>query len=156
MTGNTAKLYTSVINNIEGNIFKLKPAKFITDFEAPMRKAIRECYPNVNLHGCWYHYCAAIRRNVVRLRIYDLVKSNWNARKIYKKLMSWPLLPSNKIIEGFEIIEQEIHSAGIYREFKPFLVYFKGYWLKMVYFNYSSIHPSVHPFIIFIQTFHFL
>lgn len=132
MTRNTTKAYKLVIQYIEDNIFKLRPAKFITDFEAPMRKAIKECYPGVELHGCWYHYCAAIRRKVVSLGLYDLVKNDWNARSIYRKLKSWPLLPSNRTIEGFKIIEEETRNFGLHKDFKAFFTYFKGFWLQLV------------------------
>lgn len=123
----------------------------MTDFEASMRKAIIKCYPNVALHGCWFHYCAAIRRKALSLGLYDLLKNNWNARSIYRKLKSWPLLPSSKTVEGFELIEEETRNVGLHKDFETFLIYFKNYWLKLVYFIHLSIHP-LYIKITFIQS----
>lgn len=156
MTGKTADEYMAVLKYIEDYIFKLKPAKFMADFESGIRKAIRDFYPNVALHGCWYHYCAAIRRKILKLGLYDLIKCDTNARSIYKKFLSLPLLPSNKIIEGLELIVQETRNVRLQKEFSPFLRYFKSFWLKLVCYHYFialidtitqiyfSIHPSIH------------
>lgn len=156
MTRHTAEAYLAVLKYIEDNIFKLKPDKFMTDFEAGMRKAIREFYPNVALHGCWYHYCAALRRNALRLGLYDLLKNDWNARRSYRKLLNLPLLPFNKFIEGFKHIEQETRNFKLHKEFKKFFTYFKNYWLKLVYNHvlfsiYPAIHTTIHTLTIHIM-----
>lgn len=161
MTGKSADEYMAVLKYIEDYIFKLKPAKFMADFESGIRKAIGDFYPNASLHGCWYHYCAAIRRKALKLGLYNLLKCNSDARSIYKQILSLPLLPSNKFVQGFELIEQETRNVRLQKEFTAFFKYFKSFWLKMVcsyyYFNAiidtiahqnNSIHPSNNHFII--------
>lgn len=64
MTNKTAECYTAVFNFIKNNIFDLKPAIIMTDWETGLRCAIRTCFPNSTLKGCWYHYCAALRKKV--------------------------------------------------------------------------------------------
>lgn len=149
MTRKTTAAYAAVFKYIEGNVFKLKPARFMTDFEGGMRKAINDCYPNVVLLGCWYHYCAAVRSKARSLGLHNILKNNWNAMTIYKKLLSLPLLTSDKIIDGFMLIEQETINLGLHRDFEELLTYFKSFWLQLVQYNYyyslKTYHKSIHP-----------
>lgn len=107
MTKKTTESYIAVFKYIEDNLFKLKPANFMTDFEAGLRKAILICYPTIPLHGCWYHYCSAVRRKALHLGLFSLLRDDLSARAIYKKLLNLPLLPSDHIVPGFEIIKKE-------------------------------------------------
>lgn len=86
MSGKSAELYTDVFNHIEKNIFSMKPARFMTDFESGLRKAIKTCYPDAALHGCWYHYSAAIRRKMRNLGMQRTINNNEHARKIYRQV----------------------------------------------------------------------
>lgn len=79
MTSKRMDLYVALLQYIENKLFKLEPKQFITDWENGMRKAISTVYPNVILHGCWYHFCAAIRRKSRSLGLSDLLKSNEKA-----------------------------------------------------------------------------
>lgn len=60
MSNKTANLYRKVFQYIEINVFELRPSRFMTDFEAGLRKAINECYPGVPLH-----FCAVVRRKLL-------------------------------------------------------------------------------------------
>lgn len=138
MSGKKAKAYRNVFEYIEQHIFKLEPVQFITDFEAGMRKAIKFCYPSAILLGCWFHYCSAIRRRVLRLRLYRLIAENRNARSIYRKLLSWPLLPQNHMKEGYDIILKEADRNCLLSTFKNLFKYFDRYWLKQVFYHLQN------------------
>lgn len=143
MSGKSAKNYRAVFDYIEENLFKLEPDQFLTDFEAGMRKAIRLCYPSAILLGCWFHYCSAVRRKVIKLRLYRLIAENQNARAIYRKLLSWPLLPQNNMEEGYEVILAKANRNRLMKTFKKLFKYFEEFWLKQV-FQHLHIYPQIH------------
>lgn len=152
MTRKTTEAYKAALRYIEINIFKLKPSRLRTDFEEGLRKALNELYPGVVLNGCWYHYVAALRRKALSLGMFELITNDLNARTIFRMLRCLPLLPPEKIVEGFLIIRNEAHAFNLGREFKPFFDYFQ-YWINVVscYRKKISVDlfksiESIHPF----------
>lgn len=131
MTSKSSKCYSSVFQYIEENIFEMKPAEFITDFESGMRKALNRCYSNVIIRGCWYHFCCAITRNMVSLGLNSLLRSNPKAKMIKNEILSLPLLPKEQFCEGFNHIKRQVKEFGLESNFESFFEYFK-YWLNEV------------------------
>lgn len=151
MSGKTAELYKMVFQFIELNFFKLEPAHFMTDFEGGLRKAINEFYPNAVLSGCWYHYCAALRRKHLSLKMYELITDVPAAKKIYRMMLSLPLLPKETILDGYTIIRNEAVAKGLGKKFKGIFDYFDQYWLFIVSVLYIHndeflYRNSIHKF----------
>lgn len=132
MASKSTSAYEAVFNYIENQIFSMKPAMFMTDFEGGMRKAINNCYPGAELHGCLYHYKAAVRRKFLSINMYGLITEDTNARKIYRMLTNLPLLPSQSIELGYEIIKEKAHSDQLAGEFRKIFKYFEEFWLQVV------------------------
>lgn len=140
MTNKTCNAYCAIFNYIEANIFKMQPAEFITDFESSMRKAINLCYPNIILRGCWYHYCCALRRKFLKLGLHSLLKNDENARSLKQQLMSLPLLPIGNFDNGYQHIKRSANDHGLSNWFKDVFIYFEGFWITEVIFQYIFTH----------------
>lgn len=133
MTKRTNKAYREVFKYIESNIFKLKPALIITDFEKGMRKAINGFYKKVKLHGCWFHYDRAIQKYCrMNPKLKRTLKMNANARDILRQLLSLPLLPPGKFIEGYKAIERKARNWRVYHPLIDLFRYFNKFWMKQV------------------------
>lgn len=138
MTNKAAKLYETIFKHIEDNVFKLQPAQFMADFEAGLRKALNSYYPNSNLFGCWYHYCAAVRRRLMTLAMYRVINDDPEGILIYRMLLSLPLLPRDHILDGFEFVKDEARKHRLFKEFKEFFKYFNYFWINLVLiFNFT-------------------
>lgn len=133
MSNKSAECYTAAFNFIEKSIFKLEPANIMTDWELGMRSAIRKCYPKATLRGCWFHYCSAIRKKLLKLGLHFDLKISADARMIKKMIMSLPLLPSEKFAEGYEYILQLAKECQLLNTFKHFFSYFQSYWVAQVF-----------------------
>lgn len=133
MTRKTAECYSHVFRFIESEVFELKPTEFITDFEIAMRNAISECYPRARLHGCWYHFSAALRKRLIKEGLFQLIKIDEDAAAIKKMMMSLPLLPANNFDEGYKHIKK-IASRNKYlsKKFMGFFKYFDNFWCAQV------------------------
>lgn len=132
MSNKTTECYAAVFDFIENNIFELKPAEFISDFEYSLRNAINARYPNSILRGCWYHYCSAIRKKCLQLGMFSLIKCNSNAKATQQKLMSLPLLPAERFDEGYSHIKRFAIEHRLANQFKHLFVYFENYWFTQV------------------------
>lgn len=131
MSSKRMDLYEAVLKYIEKSVFKLKPEQFITDWESGMRKAISNVYPNAHLYGCWYHYCAAVRRKSRSLGHDELLKTNETAFGIYKRLLSLPLLPEHLFEEGYNHIKNMAITEKV-KQLDNVFNYYENYWLKQV------------------------
>lgn len=132
MSNRTSACYQAVFKYIQKNVFKLQPNEIITDFETGMRHAIRAQFPNVRLRGCWYHYCAAIRKRLLLYKLGKFIKSDNRAFDIKRQIMNLPLLPADRFIEGYQQIKNLIEGYGWTKDFKEFLTYFDRYWIAQV------------------------
>lgn len=127
--------YRQVFEFIEQHMIKINPESIHSDYEASLVKALRTVYPKAKIHGCWFHYCQAVRRRMGkgrRRQIFKEMNELPDAYKIFQKLLHLPLLPGEKIPEGFQIIKQEIEEKNKMSFFRAILVYFERYWLKKV------------------------
>lgn len=134
MTRRTTEIYKEVFRFIEKKIFKLRPAAFITDFEAAMRKAIRRCYRKAILRGCWYHYSAAIRKKMVKLHLLGLIKHSDKARTIKVMMQGLPLLPPGSFMDGYRHVKHLAHEWKLFTKFKKFFSYYERFWIAEVRF----------------------
>lgn len=132
MTRRTAQCYIDVFNLIENKVLKLNPTEFMTDFEGGLRKAIENLYPHAALRGCWFHFCQALRKNALRFGLNSLLKEEPEAKLILKALMCLPLLPENRILEGYWHIKHSAVENGFMHAFRKFFNYFESYWIVKV------------------------
>lgn len=132
MSNRTSACYQAVFKFIENYGFKLQPGEIMTDFETGLRHAIRIKYPNIQLRGCWFHYCQAIRKRLLMYKLGKLIKSDDQAFVIKRQIMNLPLLPPEHFLEGYRQIKSLIEKNGWKKNFEEFIAYFDRYWIKQV------------------------
>lgn len=140
MTKKSSDCYEAVFNFIRNQIFDLKPAIIMTDWEAGMRCAIRRTFPDCALKGCWYHYCAAIRKKLISLGLRHELKKNAKARITKQMIMSLPLLPNEKFDEGYAYIKSLTKEHKLWKKFENFFAYYDSYWICQVTFGINSFN----------------
>lgn len=110
----------------------MNPSEFMTDFEAGMRKALHNNFPNAILHGCWFHYIRAVNKQCAKLGLLTYINSSHDARITVAKLKNLPLLEKDKIKEGYKLIEKRAKKFKVFNKLKPLFQYFQRYWLRTV------------------------
>lgn len=132
LSGKTAQLYSEVFEYIEKNVFEMKPARFMCDFETGLRCAIKKCFPFAILNGCWFHYKSAIRRKMLALGLHKMIIENSDAVAIYRMILNLPLLPPLFIHKGYKFIKKEARKRKLDSVFKPLFEYFESFWIELV------------------------
>lgn len=138
MTNKRAETYEKIFEYIETHLFKLQPSQFMADFEKGIRKAIQNYFPQAALYGCWYHYCAAIRRRLMNLNMFRLITDDQGGIEVYRMLLSLPLLPKDRLLDGFEVVKRVARDNHLNKDFKKFFEYFDGFWMKLVCIHFES------------------
>lgn len=127
-----------VFEYVERNILKLEPSMIMTDYEDGMRKAIKECWLNLNLRGCWWHHKRAVHKKCISFGMAKLFNGNAEARKIKRMLTNVPLLPEALIRAGFDSVVAYARKKKLFDSFKNTFAYYEQYWLNnQVCFDFS-------------------
>jgi hypothetical protein len=130
----TKRMYILLFSLIKSRIPTWEPHKLITDFELPAIDAFKTVFPEAENHGCYYHYTKSLWRKAKELGI----NKSYYTRKPVALCNALPLLPSNKIMEGWEYVKSEIQILDEI-EFIPeseklklnkFKLYMERFWLR--------------------------
>lgn len=133
MTRKTAEAYRAVFKYIEEELaFEFAPSEFMTDYEDGLRLAIRQQWPNVRIRGCWFHLKRAVNKKCVYFGLKKCLQNNANARTLKSMLVNVPLLPENRIQEGYASIKQYALDKKLAKRFAKVFAYFESYWMKQV------------------------
>jgi hypothetical protein len=107
------------------------PEIFLTDFEQASIKAIKSTFPQVNHHGCFFHFTRALRKKARKLRL----TSHDRVKRIVTLTTKLPLLPENKIVEGWSYIKAQadkvmLNCSSIAGNLNKFIWYFEKFWMR--------------------------
>lgn len=138
MSKKTEEIYDHILQYINNNLFEFNAISFKTDFEKAMRNSLRRNFPSAKV---------SLKRNAAKINMFTKkLKNNINARRLYKKFMILPLLPSESINDAFNLLQQETDEKIInFPEFTQFISYYERQWMKKVttkhkYFFLMSIY----------------
>ena len=135
-------LYQKIFKFLRDN-FKITPRRFMCDYEASLRIAAKTTWNNCEILGCWFHYTQAITRKMKSIHELALLRNNNYAAMIcFKLFMNLPLLPQNKIQEGFEEIISFQEENNFKDTFEIFNNYFVQNWLSSLTSYENIIHRT--------------
>lgn len=139
MTRRTKDAYFSVFKYIHENLIPLIGKGIIIDFEKAIRLALKELEIGIYILGCWFHFCQSLRRKMATLpELFNLIRSNENAKSLFRQFQCLALLPTEMIEKAFHILSKE--ALKLSTLFSPFIDYFDKEWIKIV----KPIHFSVY------------
>lgn len=141
MSKRTKRAYEHIFNYIKSHIFDLKCASIMTDFERAMRNALACVYPDVKLLTCWFHFTQAAKKRAMQTpQLIPYLYTNKEAREIYYKLLSLPLLPPEYIADEFRKLKV-LALANHRAYFAEFIQYFEKQWI-----NENSVSQTLNIF----------
>lgn len=131
MSSRKESLYRKLFEYLKLKV-NLTVSKFTSDYERAMRKAAKTIWPAVNLVGCYFHYCQAIKRKAHSFPEVSRALQTRNGYKIYKMYAKLPLLPLDKFADGLAAIDATEQRCGHRATFSSFRNYFDRFWVRKV------------------------
>ena len=106
------------------------------DFERGERKAFEAEFPKCVVHGCGFHYCKALFKNLGDHGLTKVYRSNTNFRYHIRKYMMLMLMPSHMVQKAWN--ELKTHAAKTVpktyqTQFANWLKYHKKIWMDGTY-----------------------
>lgn len=131
MTLRDKDAYVELMRWVQANVCDLDPVSFMTDYEGALRNALKEVYPLCEVRGCFFHISQAVRRKASKLAGFLAeLHANKKADHIFRQFLALPLLPKERIVEGFELL---VRKSAVHGElFKKFVAYYERWWIKTV------------------------
>ena len=113
----------------------LNPQFAYADFEKATINALEFHFPNIVIFGCWFHFRQAIIRRAFSLGL----KSKYHStqyHKFFSLIGALALLPSDKVVEGYNLIKQN-HIPTNENNLQcqlcvKFLQYFDKQWIESI------------------------
>ncbi|XP_063394032.1 uncharacterized protein LOC134679120 [Cydia fagiglandana] len=135
------KSYSIMFEIIKSQIPEWAPNKFIMDFEPAPITAIRNVFPEIKLHGCFFHFQDRLKKKAKKLTI---IKRNTKTNKIVSLCIVLPLLPEANIDEGLHYILKENKVMGSNNKLELFLSYVQDHWMpkKALWCTFGERHRT--------------
>lgn len=138
MSQKTTKAYMNVLQYVHDNLLPIDGSGIIIDFEKAERLAISKLNTGINILGCWFHFCQALRRKMASIaELFALVRKEEKAKDIFSQFQCLPLLPYAIIESTFKDLAKK--ALRVSTLFSIFIDYFNREWIKIV----KPIHFSV-------------
>ncbi|KAF7993722.1 hypothetical protein HCN44_010317 [Aphidius gifuensis] len=153
MTKKSTAAYRALFNELI-DIYNnaLQPNEILMDFEAALRAACLEFFPNVVITHCHFHHSQAVVEKLGsakgKKRVNDCLKAWPRGRLFFRKLLSLILLPAHLISDAFyHLVDSADEDIIIY--FRNILTYYERQWLQRVtppvYSLYNVRHRTNNP-----------
>jgi hypothetical protein len=108
-----------------------KPRTFMSDFERAARSAGSEVWPDIELIGCFFHFCQALRRKAASLpSLSTRITGDTDHHNGLKMFMRLALLPLDRVLAGLEALKTWLQEKQIEEDFTVFLQYFEKVWIR--------------------------
>ena len=156
MQKRTYKAYSEVFDQLK-RIAKdkynslLSPEIALTDFEKAARKALKYHFSNIKLKGCFFHFKQAVGRWIFKNGYKQTYNINTEFKQWFRKLTSLAIVPLDKILEAWDIVQLESLSMKV--NVKPILKYFQNTWMINGHFppeewnQYGSMDDRTNNFV---------
>lgn len=135
---NYEEVFSQLVKKIKihSNLKSFFDIKIMSDFELPMRKAIKKCFDGCLLNGCFFHYCRAIWKKIKKLNLFKKALRK-NTMILAFILKSYPFIKDERREEYCNMIDTYCNSLkGNYIKLNK---YFNKYWRNCKLFNFTNL-----------------
>lgn len=136
MPDKTKVTYISLFEFLRDAIFcfdgtERTPRTFLSDFERASRVAATSVWPDIELIGCNFHFCQALRRKASSLpELCRKIRGQSLHHRILKMFMRLSLLPLHQVEDGLQELTLFIDEKALTMDFDNFHHYFQRVWLR--------------------------
>ena len=102
----------------------------VIDFESATWLGLRDCFPDIDLRGCGFHWSQAIYRQVQELHLGPAYMKGGDITTTIKKLLALPYLPHRLMEKHFKGMMSEASAPGNDERLVKLLDYVNRCWFS--------------------------
>lgn len=125
------KVLQIILDEMDAIVGEIKrPENFIIDFEKAEENAIRHCIPEVNIHGCFFHFSQAVFRQIQTLNLQQRYGNDFEFNTMIKKFVALAFCRVNDVYDRYNVLADELlTNFGDTDENQNFIQYFENTWV---------------------------
>ncbi|CAF0949225.1 unnamed protein product [Brachionus calyciflorus] len=123
-----ADSYIEALEQIRNLTFNKNLKLILTDFEYSLMVSINTVFKEVQIKGCWFHFCQAVKRRLFSFGYKTEYLNNWDFRFWIRRFLVLPLIPIEYLERALEIIISEIPFKN--ENLISFVKYFIKQWVN--------------------------
>jgi hypothetical protein len=113
----------------------------MVDFEATMWTALREVFPETEIHGCSFYWNRAIWRKIQELGLAPSYMDDDRTNKNLRHLMTLPFILAEYIKPMFDSLKKEAHDERL----KSVISYMEKTWINSYMWQSLSWTVFMNP-----------
>ena len=119
--------FSTLTQSLENHKLTTRVKEMMTDFEPGLRNSLANHFPQVTIHGCYFHFCKALwaKASILGLRKKNLLTDTKILIFLVKILAH---ISNNEDRKLFWLNTKEFYSEK--SAFKQFLQYIERYWIQ--------------------------
>lgn len=118
----------------------LQFSHFLADFEKGAYQAVVECFPGVDIEGCFFHLCKRLDFHVKKLGLSAKYQADIDFKLRVKKLAALAFLPVADVVAAYEALADEFEDDEL-----PLLAYFEPTWIGSPVGRRGRRTPPIFP-----------
>ncbi|CAM2726672.1 unnamed protein product [Rotaria socialis] len=133
---------------------KFEPQQVYLDFEAAAINALENVvssdlnkamdmligsFPNVVIHGCWYHFTQSIYRNIQKIGLASMYEKKKDVQTWLRSFMALPLVKHSALDASVKLLMDNPPASN--NLLNQFIEYFQNQWIIRVPSKYWNIGP---------------
>ena len=106
------------------------------DFEQAERKVFLKIFHNCAVHGCVFHYCQALKKNIAQYGLLKPYKNKPNFRYFIRKYMMLMMVPSDMVQEAWNELKTQVKKTfqkKYLSQFMDWLLHHDNTWMDKRY-----------------------
>lgn len=137
LSSKSRKAYCIFFDLLKKRLPEWSPTKLTVDFERSLISALTAIFPAAKINGCYFHFVKSLTKKAKSLGMNKSIRM-----KFIKQLTCrLPLLPENKIQDGWNYILAEMSDSEAENKFKT---YIENYWMKNIFSRVWCVFGERH------------
>lgn len=99
-----------MLNNLSPGLL---PHSISIDFEIAAISAIKEAFPQVNIHGCYYHLTKSFRKKIWDLGMLSNYNNDANYSIMEKMVIALAFVPIEDLDLATDVLADELYDESI-------------------------------------------
>ncbi|KAG0440788.1 hypothetical protein DMUE_1492 [Dictyocoela muelleri] len=100
----TKEQYIKMFSLVKNILNQINLENIIVDYERSIHEALKDIFPNTIIHGCFFHWCQNIIKNLKLNGLYKTYKSDRKFKQYTRLILSLPFSPIEKVESYFNIL----------------------------------------------------
>ena len=97
--------------------------KVMLDFELAMQQALKITFPNIDIDGCWFHFCQAILKNINAIGCKIMYQNDSKFKLWVNQFMAIALIPLEDLEKAMDLILEKTELDNEGKKVKKFILF---------------------------------